>query len=92
MRHIHEMLKHLLESKAFITTGSLSGFTMGAFLFGGGQHIEIVEFFIKLIATALTGFFGGCAGELGKHLANKIKNRTNVKRKGTGDKRSDRAA
>ena len=91
MKHFYETIKHLFESKAFVTVGGLSTFTIGAFLFGGGAHIQLAEFFIKLIATVITGFFGGCAGQLAKHFVAYIKNKTHVARK-EQKRRNDKAA
>jgi hypothetical protein len=90
MRQIYEVLRHLFESKAFVTTGTLSSLTIGTFLFGGGAHIELVEFTVKLIATVTTGFLGGCAGQLGKHIADNIKNKRqqNAKRQKRKDNRA----
>jgi hypothetical protein len=88
MKHLYEAIKNFVESKAFITAGSFSGFTMGAFLFGGGTHFELVEFAVKLVATVTTGFIGGCAGQLGKHVVDNLKSKINAKRKERSDKKA----
>ena len=78
--NLYEIAKRYLESKAFVTAGSLGSFTMGVFLFGGGEHIQLIEYAVKLVATAITGLFSGMAGQLGKNIIDHIKNKKREKK------------
>lgn len=87
------ILHELFHNSAFIKAGGIATITMGTFLFGGGASITLIEYGIKLLATIITGFSTGFLAVIGKHYANKVIRKKDVKsRRNQKNKEGDKAA
>lgn len=78
-------------NKAAIKTGGFACFTMGILLFGDPNHISIIAYIFKGVASLLTGFLSGFAYKLGGSIADDLKEKFTSK-KNVKKKKNDRAA